>query len=278
MNSADQLKKAILEIEELSSTPSVLAKVYRVLQDPDSHLDDISTLLKSDTGLISDIIRIANSPLFGPHTKHTQLESALRTIGLREVFRLVSISLSQQFFARNLTCYRIVAQDYWSFSVLSGYLMEGLAKRLGKDPGDAYLTGIMHATGRIVISQVMEKFHSSARWDGFQELPAWEKQTVGMDSAEAGAILLRQWRFPSPICDAIENQFQAVPPQELRSLLGMLQFVIRILPVRQLHAPIADPAVDDPFLRQVGLSLEEAHALIARSIENLLKLEASLHS
>lgn len=83
MSPSDQVKQSILETETLSSTPLLLSKLYRVLQDPNVHLDDINSLIHSDPGLISDVIRIANSALYGPHAKHTRLDSALRTIGLR---------------------------------------------------------------------------------------------------------------------------------------------------------------------------------------------------
>ena len=276
MKSSEPIRQAILEIEAISSTPLVLSKIYRLLHDPSSHLDEIASVIQTDTGLITDIIRIANSPLYGPHIQHTRLDSALRTIGLREVFRLVSLSIAQKLFLQNLESYRISSEDFWSYSLLSGLIMEALAKRLGLDAGDAYLVGIMHATGRIIINQVLQEEDSPVRWSGKEALSVWEKQSVGLDSAEAGAMLLRQWHFPSALCTVIAAQFAEELPEGYKSLLGALQFVRRVLPVKQLHGAIADPALNDPFLLQCRLSIEEAHSLIAQSIEKLIRLESSV--
>jgi len=276
MDKQERYRKAILDTEELSSTPAVLSKVYRVVQNPQSDLNDISELIQTDAGLTTDVLRISNSALFGPHAKHTTLQSALLTVGLREVYRLVSVSMARQLFMRDLSCYGIVANDYWSSSLLSALLMDRIAKRLKIDSGEAYLLGILHCTGRILINKILESDGATVIWDGVQPLATWEKSACGLDSGEAGSLLLKHWHFPDTICDAIQNQFSPKLPDGHRSLLGMLQFVRRILPVKRLIATITDPTFDDPFLMATKISMEEIHSIIATSIENLIKLEASL--
>lgn len=184
--------------------------------------------------------------------------------------------MSKKLFLRNLDSYDITADDFWSTSLLSGVLMESFARKVGLDGENAYLIGIMHAAGRIIIDQVVIQNHPGTKWDGNGDLPAWERRNAGLDSAEACAILLRQWRFPDWLCDVIEKQNCEELPDGQKSLMGLLHFIRRTLPLKHLHGPIATPSFNDPFLRQCGVGLEDAHSLVAQGIERLLAVESSV--
>jgi HD-like signal output (HDOD) protein len=187
---------------------------------------------------------------------HSNLSSAVHQIGLKEVNRVVNLSLARQLFARDLYSYGISAYYYWSDSIAAALLMEGLAKHLGLDAEDAYTLGILHAIGRILINRVVEEKGFSIYWDGRQPIEDWERGAVGVNFTEAGAMLLEHWRFPSSTCDAIRWQLDPEKAVEQETLLGSLQFAQRLLALTGSDFESKDWKLpeEDPFVRASGLT------------------------
>ncbi len=228
MLNPDKFKRAIQSIDALGVTPAVLVKVAELAKDPTTDLATISDLLRNDGPLVADIIRISNSPYYAPAALHANLTSAITQIGMREVIRVVHLSLSRQLFARDLPSYGITAYDYWSDSIATALVMEALAKHSGMNPEDAYTVGILHGIGRVLINRVVEEQGFTIYWDGHHPIDAWERSAVGFDSAEAGAMLLEHWLFPAITCDLIRGQFGAGNEVEA-SLANALKFTRRLL-------------------------------------------------
>jgi HD-like signal output (HDOD) protein len=264
MLNPDDFKRAILAIDALGATPAVLVKVAELAKDPDTDLATISELLRNDGPLVADIIHISNSPYYAPATLHSNLTSAVSQIGLREVIRVVNLSLARQLFARNLPSYGVSAYDYWSTALAAALVMEGLAKHTGLNPDDAYTVGILHAIGRVLINRVIEEQGFTIYWDGHQPIEDWERSSVGFDYAEAGAMLLEHWRFPAPTCELIRWQLNPEKIVEQVSLLGSLQFTRRLLALTGLDFGNNEWRLseDDPFVRASGLTQALGEQLI----------------
>jgi HD-like signal output (HDOD) protein len=274
----EDFKQAIQAIEALGSTPAVLVKVAELASDPNKDLDDISLVLRNDGPLAADIIRISNSPYYGPPTLHSNLNSAINYIGLREVTRVVTLSLARQLFARDLTSYGILAMDYWSDSVATALLMEALAKPAGLNPEDAYTLGILHAIGRVLINRVIDDTGFTIYWDGREAIEEWERKAVGFDFAEAGALLLEHWQFPAPMCEVIRGQLLVEPSADPATQLGALQFSRRLLGFTGLNLENTDwqlPAAD-PFVQAAHLTPELVTQIVADCREDFQNIRQTV--
>jgi HD-like signal output (HDOD) protein len=261
MLNPDDFKRNIQAIDALGATPAVLVKVTELAQDPNTDLPTICALLRNDGPLAADIIRISNSPIYAPATLHGNLTSAVNQIGLREVVRVVSLSLSRQLFARDLPSYGIFAKDYWSGSAAAALVMEALAKHSGLNPDDAYTIGILHPIGRVLINRVIDEHGFAIFWHEDQPIEEWERGAVGFDYAEAGAMLLEHWRFPTPTCEVVRWQLHPEKVDEQVSALGALQFTRRLIArtgadfkKEGWQLPDADPFVQASGLTQASVS------------------------
>jgi len=249
-------KRALLAIDALGSTPAVLAKVAELAKNPETDLETMSALIRNEGALAADLIRISNSPFYAPETLHSNVATAVNHIGLREVIRVVNLSLARQLFARDLGSYGVSARDYWSASIAAALVMEAVAKATGLDPDDAYTIGILHAVGRVLINRVIEEQGFTIYWDGVQRIQDWEREAVGFDHAEAGAMLLERWRFPAQTCDIIRWQLDPEKANPPVSLLGALQFTQRLLALTGLDFKQQDWVIPetDPFLKASRLT------------------------
>lgn len=186
----------------------VLARLNTLLRDTNANLEDASLLIKSDGSLAATIIKISNSAYYGSQDKSKDVLSALRKVGLNEALRLVGIAISKQVFMRDLNAYGISADDFWSYSYFSAVHMETAARRLGLDADDAYLLGLLHAVGRVVINELLRETQVEVFWDMTLPSEMWEDVMVGFRHHVAGAELLKRWAFADSITQSIENQFE----------------------------------------------------------------------
>ena len=209
----------------------MLVKVADLAKDPNTDIATICEVLRNDGPLAADIIRISNSPFYAPETPHSNLTSAINHTGMREVVRVVNLSLAQRLFARDLPGYGVSASDYWSDAISAALMMEALAKHSGTNAEDAHTTGILHAIGRVLINHVIDEHRFTLYWNGHQAIEDWERNAVGFDYAEAGAMLLEHWLFPPPMCDVVRWQLKPEKLVEQVSPLGALQFTLRLLPL-----------------------------------------------
>ena len=278
MLNPEDFKRAIQAIDALGATPTVLVQVAELARDPNTDLTTMCELLRKDGPLSADLIRISNSPYYSPATFHGNLTSAVGQIGLREVNRVVNLSLSRQIFARDLSGYGVSAQDYWSESIAAALLMEALAKHAGLNPEDAYTIGILHTIGRVLINRVIGERGFSIFWDGHHPVEEWERETVGFDYAEAGAMLLEHWRFPMPTCDVIRWQLNPEKVVEPASLLGALQFTRRLLGLTGLDFAKQNWQVPeaDLFMKTSGLTLAGASQIISTCREEFQRIRQSV--
>ena len=271
-----EFRNAILNIETLSSTPGVLAKAARLVQDPHVSTHAICDLVRNDGPLTADIIRISNSILYKTGMAHTNLPSAVAAIGLREVLRAINLSLSRQMFARDLASYGITARDYFLTSIRTALFMEAIARNIGLNGQDAHMIGVLHAIGRVLINQILEDFRCSIYWDEKMPISKWEVESVGFNYAEAGAILLQKWQFAEEICHAIQHQLDPENETDQLSLLGVLQFSLRFLPQSGLGANRAAVDDKDPFLTRSHIAHGNAIQIQQEAEDSLEAIQTSL--
>jgi HD-like signal output (HDOD) protein len=270
----EALKKYLKSIDALGMSPVVLVKAIEMAQDPSTDTETFSALLHNDGALTADIIRISNSPYYAPVMPHSNLMSAISQLGFGEIIHLINLSLANQLFAHDLLSYGVTAYDYWCDSIATALVMEALSKSTGQDPEDAYTLGILHAIGRVLINSAIKDKGYIIFWDEQRPIEEWERDAVGYDFAEAGAMLLEHWKFPSQTCEVIRNQLQPQPADQPVSVIGTLQCAQRLLAVTGLafeNQTWLDPETD-PFLKELGFTHESMAQLVTDCRENFQRI------
>jgi HD-like signal output (HDOD) protein len=227
--SPEDFRAAVEKVHSLYSIPPVLAKAMRLLYEPDLNLADLVDLVRRDAALAADLIHLSSSATFSRGGGGIDLHQAVQRLGLQEVLRAIGLSLSKNVFGKGLANYGITADQYWGQSVRAALLMEGLAQRVRAEPEQAYLVGILHAIGRVLINEALQELSCTVRWDGSMPLEEWELEHVGFTNAEAGALLLARWDFPEEIRQPIAGQFGPATGVGHASLTGLLRLTLLLL-------------------------------------------------
>jgi len=202
----DILKK----IKQLPPLPESAMQIEAVYQDPDSSFNDMVKILEKDPLLTADILKAANSPLYGFSREINAISQAVGLFGMGTVRGFALASIVKKSFSLDLSPYGISNEMFSSLSKKQHGLMTSWCLRkenrlLGVLSPAAFLVEI----GKVLIAQqIMADGQEEAFRDALKELgdvEAAERQIVGVDTPEVSATIFSQWKFEEGLVDVIRN-------------------------------------------------------------------------
>lgn len=203
----------VKSVRHLPTAPKVLPRLKLLLQDGNSALDRIVSMIRLDPGLAAKVLQVANSLYFYTGARCTTVEDAVARIGYNEIFALVSQAVSVQvLLSRPVVVYHMDADEMWARSVCCAIGAESLASRVGVDPAAAYTLGLLHGIGMIAIDEWAQNTGAELKLaiHAFPtEATRTERACFGFTHADVGSCLLETWDFPEEITDPV--RFQYVP-------------------------------------------------------------------
>ncbi len=274
-----QLSSAQLarEVQHLPSAPKVLPQLKRLLHQGAGSMPEIVALIRLDAPIAARVLQVANNLSPCPSESCRTVEEAVRRLGPKTVFDLVSYAVASQVLVRPLEIYGVKTEELWRQSVACALAAEYLARLTGDDDGAAYTMGLLHRIGMIAINEWALRRHSQCRLadHGFPgEFAADERAVLGVTQAEVGAEMLRLWRFPPQISDPLGRQYDDARALRLTRMTSLLYAA------RWIRATVCDEernAVPGPGVL-ASLPLRSVHLLmVAKEVRARLEaMEAML--
>lgn len=202
----ERTKLILNSIDQLAVVPEFLQDVLRSLNKEDASINEAAKMINRDQSLVTKILRIANSPLYGLYRKVASVEYALHIIGLAEVTNIVTgITLMETFKIKSDKY--LDQHDFWQHSYTVGNLCKSLCTDYQVDHSrEAFVAGFLHDLG---VSVTHKYLHESFigiyervinENKNFTEL---ENEVFGMNHQEIALNLLDKWNFPIFLCQAV---------------------------------------------------------------------------
>jgi len=198
------------ELPNLPSSPNVLPRLCALVQEEDVSLQELSSLLRLDPGLLARVLQLGNR-LAGARALHClTVEDAINLIGFDRIAAMIGQVAKAQIFARPVSLYGLDAEEWWRWSVSCALAAELLAERTGEDTSVAYTVGLMHSVGIVAIDEWAQHKAPSLIFmprGGLCEFIESERALLGCTQAEVGAALLHQWGFPAIMVEPLRWQY-----------------------------------------------------------------------
>jgi len=214
----------------LPPTAQVLARLQRLLADPNSDLGDVSALLRLDAAMTTRLIKISNSPWYNRGQPCHTIEESVNRIGFREVYQVVSIAASSSLVAQPLAAYGLGAISIWRESVACALAGELLAEDLGDDTAASFMNGLLHAIGRQAINRYLTA-NGKTLTDGLFPLDfsGAEFALFGFTQADVGAFMLKKWSFTAENIEPVRRQYEPLEAAEPYDRLAAILYAARLL-------------------------------------------------
>jgi HD-like signal output (HDOD) protein len=266
-------------VDTLPPVVSVMWRLLGVLDDPDSDVDDIARLIRIDTALAAQVLRLANSPHFGLAERVGSVEAAIQHLGVTEISRLVSTLGSRELVSRSLGCYGISASLLWQHTLAVALAAEAVAGHFGTHQGNAYIAGLLHPLGFVALDTIAAGRGLPSRPPDANVLD-WERARFGCDNAAVAARVLKFWSFPEELPAAVSARY-AAPAADTAAHPGHELFLASHLAER---IPAGLPgeaglfALSAEKLSEIGVSAEQITDLVHATAHRLTRMRSLLTS
>ena len=217
----------LVHIQQLPALPQALQAVWQAQRDDRLSLPHCVELIEHDPALAGRILRLANAAFYGASGQVSNIGDAMRLLGLRTVAAALSAAVLSQALSK-LSCPGFDLAEHWRHAVGTALLARTLAPRVALSADDAFLAGLMHDMGLLVLAShapddtaEILRLASRMGWPACQA----ERHVLGVDHPQVGAAVAAHWRFPARIVQAIAQHHAPPAPQggAGMSLAGLIQ-------------------------------------------------------
>lgn len=200
-------------IKNISSFPaisSIVGEVCSICQDPNSSIADLVKVIERDPGIIIDILRISNSPIYGFTREILNISQAVSLFGMGTIKGFVISSVIRKSMKLSLESYGTSATAYLDTCREYNRLLMEVYKRAPNEikevifPASFLMTsGIMLLANEAAKLENIEDFQSKIKEaDYFLSV---ENEFFGVNCADVTALLFEHWNFESALIEAIRG-------------------------------------------------------------------------
>ena len=197
----------IAKTSSVPALPAAVAEAITLLEDPETPIKVIARAIENDPGLTANVLKRANSSFMGMARKVSSVQQAIVRLGVAEIIKMAIRDSMAPIMQGSAQGYQLRPGELWEHAVAVAVATEQVALlRNIKPPPEAHTAGLLADVGKLVLGQFVELEIEPIRQLAFEEQLSFEeaeRQALGIDHAEVGALLLDQWNLPSSIVEAV---------------------------------------------------------------------------
>ncbi|MDR3255226.1 MAG: HDOD domain-containing protein [Synergistaceae bacterium] len=279
----DLIQRRVLKrVKDIPSLPQFVVETLKMLEDPKSSASDVGGRLSKDEGLVVRVLRLANSAYYGLARRITGVSEAISFLGFKTVKSIVLAASVYKFMDSAFSGYSLDRGELWKHSQSVAAASRYLSEKLGIcDPEEAYIGGLMHDIGKIVLNDYVRFGYSIIlRLVEEDNVPFCEaeRQVLGFDHAQVGGLIMEQWNLPDTYTYITTYHHT---PWDLPSDMKALQSVVDIVHVSNaicimlgvgIGADGMQYNVSPESLERLGLS-ESVESIMSEFVDLLSTME-----
>ncbi|MFH1701095.1 MAG: HDOD domain-containing protein [Candidatus Zixiibacteriota bacterium] len=232
--SEEQIFDLLKGNRELASLPQVLAEIIRVADDDNSTAGALANVIMKDPSLTARLLRVVNSPFYGPTREIATVNQSVVAMGMRSVKAMaLSTGLYHKFDTENSIVNRI---HFWRHSLEVAIACREIARICNYRPAEeAFVAGLMHDLGVLVLqANFPDQFKRIWKQvEAGENQVRLEEAVWGTNHARVAKFLLDQWKILGYIGEAISGHHDdihdenSIPADRLGQIICLGNLVSR---------------------------------------------------
>jgi putative nucleotidyltransferase with HDIG domain len=196
--------------------PAIAHRILALIGQEHVNARELGDLVKMDPTFSAELLRFANSALFGAHHEVTSLAHAIVRVGTERVKTMATMVAMNRMVRSSV---RIAAlRKVWLHSLVTALIAEQAARITRSDCDVAYTAGLLHNLGTLgMMSAYPDEYSRMLEVSddfGF-DLLRTERDLFEIDHCAAGAYLAQDWGFPDELAAAIATHHDEPVPEEI---------------------------------------------------------------
>ncbi len=202
------LDQLVRDANSLDPLPQSAARLARVLSGDDWSVEDVTGAIAHDPALTARVLRAANSAIYASGGRGSaSLDQAVMRMGSGMIVTLV-ITPAMRGVMRAVPA-GALSRPIWEHSIAAS-LAADLMRLVTREPipAEATSAALLHDLGRVVLARRIDARSArqieEAQRGGVDPRVA-EREVLGVDHAEVGAVIAQRWSLPHDLVDAIRT-------------------------------------------------------------------------
>jgi HD-like signal output (HDOD) protein len=262
------MKNDIIEkIESLPPLPNSVIELENFRRRPDKEPIELLKIIEQDPLIITTLLRVANSAMFGFRSEVETPSRAVNLLGINFTISIALGSVVQDLIKSNLSAYNISTDDFLMASNLASNIINNWVGEI--DFGlkeELLLPAFLQETGKFIISELIqeqdkvEEFQEALKEDKL--LSEIEEEFTGFSCSRITANIFKHWNLSHNLIFTIGFVGKVDQcPEEYQRRVKILE-VVKIL--TDIREPLGDASV------QRALSLASKYGLEVEPLVNAI--------
>jgi HD-like signal output (HDOD) protein len=195
-----------VETKSLKENHPVALKLQKMLSNYDFTVDEVAQVANEDVSLASQMLKIANSPMYMGRSKVATIKEAVIRLGAQQVINLVIAASQSSAHTSSNSALDHYMKEMWLHSHGCALGARWLAHSCGMRgvADETYLAALLHDVGKLYLLKSIERLVGagviSSMFDDELIREIFDAMHV-----EQGYRIMQHWNFPAMYCDVIRD-------------------------------------------------------------------------
>lgn len=239
------------QLGELPTSLEVVCRLMMMLRNPTQENEEVVEVLLTDKDLTMQLVtRLAMKDKEklkqGEDSMDSKTEAEILKIlfdavlhmGYRAILSLVSALSVGQILSAEFRGYGYGKRELWLHSVTTALATQRFCEvlqdsnRAMHDPSLGFIAGVMHDIGKAGLNTDLGQDPQAVSSEMGKAKGTWlklEKNLCGIDHAALGAILVKRWKLPKEIIDAIRHHHNPKASHQMAAIVHVADYASRFI-------------------------------------------------
>ncbi|MDX4037812.1 HDOD domain-containing protein [Aliarcobacter skirrowii] len=205
-----QLSEVLRRVESLAPLPRTIIEIEQYRKKEEKEIQELYEIIKKDALLVTNLLKIANSAMFGFRSK---VETPLRAITLLGINFTISVAIStssQKLLISSLSPYGLSNDDFMKASNIALSLTNLWLNKVNPELKDKLLLpALLQDIGKYIISDVLILNNKESDFykkvlENLKSLQEIEKDFFEFSSSYVTAHIFKHWNLSQELINTIE--------------------------------------------------------------------------
>ncbi|MDX4012476.1 HDOD domain-containing protein [Aliarcobacter skirrowii] len=205
-----QLSEVLRRVESLAPLPRTIIEIEQYRKKEEKEIQELYEIIKKDALLVTNLLKIANSAMFGFRSK---VETPLRAITLLGINFTISVAIStssQKLLISSLSPYGLSNDDFMKASNIALALTNLWLNKVDPELKDKLLLpALLQDIGKYIISDVLILNNKESDFykkvlENLKSLQEIEKDFFEFSSSYVTAHIFKHWNLSQELINSIE--------------------------------------------------------------------------
>ena len=268
------MKNSIIEsIKSLPPLSKTISDIEVVYKDSEAGIGDLARVIEHDPMIVANLLKTANSPLYGFGKEITSVSQAVSLFGMSMTRSIALGNALRKLLNVDMQPYGITSEEFAEISSMQAKLVDKWYKQLDKAKAEKlHLAAFLQETGKILIASDVIKEDEDVSFKSEVEmsnnLAQVEKSYVDVSSAEVTAEVFQHWGFDENFVAMIRfADNPAAAPDDIKEFSTVLNIIKTALPINK---PFSEQAIN--FALRKARDAGYNHELLEDCIDEMMDL------